>query len=117
MDGQFVVIFSRGEFYKMPVEKIIYIERVVRKTRFNLTNMSRECYERIEDVIDRLDDRFHVCHKSLIINFDHISHTSKNTIWFVNDDYVTMSATNWRLAKKAYKQYLEKKYILNRKKG
>lgn len=110
MHEKFIPIHIRGNFRKVYLKDIIYIKKDARKILIKVTGSIYEIYEYMENIIKYLDERFYICHKSLIINFDYISHSAKKTICFTNGSHVTMSASNWRLTKKAYIKRLEDKY-------
>lgn len=108
-----LTFWFKGQQYSLFLKDIFYIQRDVRKNIIHHTERIHQNYDPIKILRKKLDDRFYVCHKSLIVNLDHISHTTKRTIWFDNGQKVNLSDLNLRLAKNALYNYAIGKYVHN----
>ncbi|MBN2878797.1 MAG: response regulator transcription factor [Clostridia bacterium] len=75
----------------IPFEEIIYFETSLTPHKVLIHTLKRriEFYGHIGEIVRELDDRFYKCHKSYIINKDHISMVDKKTREiFLNGDNV-----------------------------
>lgn len=68
-----LVIKYDWSLYVIPLNSILYIEKVNRKTYVHTIDEVFETYETLESIKKSLDDHFYVCHRSYIINLKHVS--------------------------------------------
>lgn len=56
----------------IPLNQIIFIERVDRKSVIHTENRFYETYDALSSLIEHLDSRFIMCHRSYILNIEHL---------------------------------------------
>lgn len=71
-DRKNLVIKENFKFIFIPLSKIIFIERVNRKTVIHSHNKQVETYESLTNLSQKLDESFLRCHKSYILNIDYL---------------------------------------------
>jgi DNA-binding LytR/AlgR family response regulator len=62
-----------SNIYFVPLEEIMHIQRLKTKTIIQTINRRLEIYDSLEIIVERLnDERFKQCHRSIIVNQEHI---------------------------------------------
>lgn len=70
----------------------IYIEQVLRKSRFVCKNGEYDIYAKVSSMVEALDDdRFIVCHKSFAVNVDEVKTFDRSTVTMTNGKTLPIS--------------------------
>jgi len=91
----------------IPLDEIILIERNRRKIQILSATRTYEYYERLENIIPILDERFFPCLKSCYINFDKVLSMKNQQIIFICGYTYYLGRTNFIRTRKYYKIYLK----------
>lgn len=67
-----LVVKSRGSFHYIPLDDIIFIEKVDRKAIIHTLSASFQSSDTLEVILNKLDNRFINTHRSYIINVEHL---------------------------------------------
>lgn len=73
----------------IPLNSIVFLEKVNRKTYVYTKTDVYETYESLESLSKKLNDQFYACHRSFIININHVSHIKNEgeTYFVYFEDY------------------------------
>ncbi len=122
------VITKNGGIFAFQADDIVYMEKKKRKiclrtkckkSALNEKNpepceecglCSTEFYGRFSDVIPYLDRRFLYCHRSYIINMDHIIWMCGCEIFVDKNKKIYMGRDTYRKARKQFAKYINEKY-------
>lgn len=107
MQEKFIPIVSGTVDAKVRIREIIFIERNRRKLHVVTTERKYEFYEKIENVIPYLDERFFPCLKGCYINFDRVVRMEQQKIYFDNGEIYYLGRENFFKTRRAYKEYLK----------
>ena len=107
-----IVVKNNQDTYLVPAQKVIYMEKALRKIVIHLAGMSEKelvVYGSFRDLIPDLDERFLCCHRSYIINMDEIVVMSHNQIFLTSNEGIYFGKDTYRKALKIFETYVEKK--------
>lgn len=104
-EGKLVVRF-KGNISVIPYEDICYIESQLHKSNIVLKNKEYQCTERLSQLKLRLNEQFLECHKSYLVNMDHISGFSNNGICLDCGKIVPVSKKRYSEAKAKFFEYI-----------
>lgn len=104
-DDNIIEIRSRGQHYRIPVHKILFVESDDRKIVIRTIDNEVTCYHRISDFELMLDASFYRCHRSYIVNLRHIMGYSNYVICLVNGTKVPVSRRKYTELKKVLSLY------------
>lgn len=106
-----LIVRKRGKIYAVPLEKIILMEKNLRKIKLYTPLGKFEFYGRFKDVAPFLDDRFMCCHRSYIMNMDEIIAINYSGIYFSNGKRVFFGRDKCRKALGIFGEYVSKKFL------
>ena len=66
-------------------------------------------YGKLNELESMLPDTFFRCHRSYIVNFDHVKHYQKETVWLDNESIVPLSRRRYQAFGLAFMYYLKKR--------
>lgn len=93
---------------RIPFEQILYLEVINRKIYLHKNNESVPFYGKLNEIEPMLPDSFFRCHRSYIVNFDHVKYYKKETIWLDNEYTVPLSRRRHQAFGLAFMYYLKK---------
>lgn len=94
---------------RVPFEQILYLEIMDRKIYLYKKEESIPFYGRFHELEPLLPDTFFRCHRSYIVNFDHVQHYKKEAIWLDNGSVVPLSRRRHQEFGLAFMYYLKKR--------
>lgn len=104
-DGK-LVICIKGRTVVIPFRDILYMENRLHKVCIVLKEKEYWCYERLEVLKNRLDERFLLCHKSYVVNMEHILEFRNAEIEMVHGRRIPVSKTRCKEARARFFAYL-----------
>ena len=107
MNDLFIPVDTRSETHKVYLYEINYIERRGRQIILKKVDGQITYNGSIDHISRILDDRFYMCHRSLIVNLEHINSAKNQILEFINGDSKFIGIHNFRQTRRAYKQHLE----------
>lgn len=102
--------FCQGTLVRrIPFEQILYLEVMNRKIYLHKNEKSISFYGKLNELEPMLPDTFFRCHRSYIVNFDHVKHYKKEAIWLDNEYIVPLSRRRYQAFGLAFMYYLKKR--------
>lgn len=93
---------------RVPFEQILYLEIMNRKIYLHRNEESIPFYGKLNELEPMLPDTFFRCHRSYIVNFDHVQRYKREAIWLDNECIVPLSRRRYQEFGLAYMYYLKK---------
>ena len=90
----------------VPYENIIYILQSLEETTVVTTGRLLVFTGRLKDIAPVLDDRFYQCHRSYIINLDHVDALKDRRLYMSNGDSIYLCKSLYLRARKTYIDYI-----------
>ncbi len=103
----FLTLEKGSRIINIPYDNIIYISQRGRKTTFVTTRSSLEYNGRLTDIVELLDERFCRCHRSYVVNFNHVIQMYKDRIDLSNGESIYVSNGPYQRTKREYLKYLD----------
>lgn len=107
-DGK-LVISSRGNRIAIPFRDILYMENQLHRVHIVLAGKEYWCYERLEQLKQRLNGQFVSCHKSYVVNMEQILEFRSTEIEMTCGACIPVSKTRYKEAKDCFFAYLSGK--------
>lgn len=104
-DGK-LVIFSNGSRIVIPFRDILYMENRLHKVYIVLANREYWCYERLDVIKKRLNEKFISCHKSYVVNMEHIQEFRNTEIEMAHGRCIPVSKKRCKEARARFFAYL-----------
>ena len=104
-DGK-LLIRHKGTMYALLFDEIMYLESKLHKVYIITKESIYECGEKLDQVKERLDERFLHCHKSYIVNMNHIQELKNGEIKLINESTVPVSKKRYTQTKEDYCLFL-----------
>ncbi len=101
-----LVIRRRGGIYVLPVDSIVYMENKGRKILVHTLGGEYEFYGKLSDVVEDLDQRIVMCHRSYAINIENVDCMENGRICFIDGSEVYLGRETFNKAKTAVTDYL-----------
>ena len=105
-----LTIKKRGSTYMLAMDQIIYLENsgrlVIAHTGFGEIGF----YGSLARVMDELDDRFVMCHRSYAINMECVTLMKEKQICFNDGSIIYMGRDTYKKTKKLILNYLNAKH-------
>lgn len=102
-----IKIYKGNCIMNVDLDHVVLIERRLRKICIVTDKEEHEYYERLENIIPCLDQRFYPCLQGCYINFEKVSMMKDQEIRFKNEYSFYLGKTNFQKTRRAYKKYLE----------
>ena len=90
----------------VPYENIIYILQSLEETTVVTTRRLIVFTGRLKDTAKKLDDRFYQCHRSYIVNLDHVEALKDRRLHMSNGDSIYLCKSLYLKARKTYIEYM-----------
>ncbi|HKM28863.1 MAG TPA: LytTR family DNA-binding domain-containing protein [Anaerovoracaceae bacterium] len=107
MAKDFIDVVKRRYIERVPIDKILYVERNKRKVRIVTTDQTHEFYTTMEEVVEKLDNRFYLCLKYCAINFERVTKMEDQVIYFDTGDTYLLGKDNYGRTKQRYYAYIK----------
>lgn len=91
MNLQKLVIKQRGQIQTVAYESIIYIEGSNHNVYIYTDKKDIMVYDSLQQILKQLSDYFYQCHRSFIINFNHVKRIEKEYVVMDNGEHVSVS--------------------------
>lgn len=108
-DKQAIVIHQGTTVKKISFEKISYLEVINRKIYLHKNRETIPFYGKLSELEPTLPKEFFRCHRSYIVNFDHVLHYNKEEIWLDNDEVIPLSKRRYQAFGTAFMYYLKER--------
>lgn len=93
----------------VPVDCITYLENQKRKVIVHTCRGVYEEYGRLTDICETLDGRFYQCHRSYVINFEHVSAMAEGRIVFDDGSSIYLGRNTFARTRRKFEEYLPDK--------
>ena len=93
----------------VPVDCITYLENQKRKVIVHTREGAFEEYGRLTEISKELDDRFYQCHRSYVINFEHVSAMAEGRIAFDDGSSIYLGRNTFARTRRKFEEYLPDK--------
>lgn len=103
---QKLLIQQKGVVHAIPYREICYLDSQGHQLTVHTRNDSILCYERLEEIKQRLPDQFLQCHKSFLVNMDVIRRVDKNRILLKTGEEIPISKAKYAQTRTAYFRYM-----------
>ncbi len=107
MHNSFVFKISRG-VYSVPFGEIIFMEKQKRQMLLHTKEKEHLFYAAFDEIMPRLDERFMRCHRSYIINMDHVRTMNRGRIVMSNGSVIMMGSKSFRRTLQGFEEYLRR---------
>ena len=104
-----LVIHQRGQVYAISFDELLYLESRGHNMIVYTTEDQISIYGRLETYKEGLSRVFQQCHKSYVVNMDHIVFIDQNTIWLRNNIKVPISKSRYKEFRENYFKYISGK--------
>lgn len=105
-DERYLLIKTRGEVKRIPVDKILYIESEKRKNILHLPNEKIAYYGSMEELAKELPDDFFRVHKGYFVNMAYVEQYDRSEITVKGGDVVLLSKYRYAEFVNAYLKFL-----------
>ena len=92
---------------RIPFGQILYLEAMNRKIHLHKNGEFLPYYGKLDELEPTLPDTFFRCHRSYIVNFDHVQHYKKEEIWLDNEEVLPLSRRRYQAFGLAFMYYLK----------
>lgn len=103
-----LIITSRGNIIAVSFRDIIYLENQLHRVRVVLSDREYWCYERLDSVKKRLNEQFLACHKSYVVNMEHILEFRNMEVELSGGNRVPVSRSRYKESKSRFFTYLSR---------
>lgn len=107
MSRSYITVAARGSVRKVLVDRIVYLAREGRKLRVVTDDGEYSFYEKLENIVHLLDERFYPCLKGCYVNLEKISHMKDQQMFFENGASYGLGRENFIRTKQRYYYYLK----------
>lgn len=107
MAKAFIDVIRKNYIERVSIDDILYIERNKRKVRIVTTDQTHEFYTTMEEVVEKLDNRFYLCLKYCAINFDRVIKMQEQVVYFDTGDTYFLGKDNYGRTKQRYHAYIK----------
>lgn len=109
MNLQKLVIKQRGQIQTVAYESIIYIEGSNHNVYIYTDKKDIMVYDSLQQILKQLPDDFYQCHRSFIINFNHVKRIEKEYVVMDNGEHVSVSRLKRKELSDLFFKYMGKK--------
>jgi two-component system response regulator LytT len=92
---------------RVPYEQILYLEVMNRKIYLHKNEETLPFYGKLDEIETTLPDTFFRCHRSYIVNLDHVRYYKKEEVWLDNETVVPLSRRRYQAFGLAFMYYLK----------
>ena len=99
---EYLYIKVRKSQYRIPLNKILYIERNIRETTIHTYTTEFQTSEKIDSILKRLPDHFVSCHRSYAVNLKMAVAIHRNSAVFSNGKVIPIGRTHYGDVKRTF---------------
>ena len=99
---EYLYIKVRKSQYRIPLNKILYMERNIRETTIHTYTTEFQTSEKIDSILKRLPDHFVSCHRSYAVNLKMAVAIHRNSAVFSNGKVIPIGRTHYGDVKRAF---------------
>lgn len=103
---KYIPVITKKYSCKVSVDDIVYIRQHEKKLDIVTEEERYSYYEKMDNVVDYLDDRFYRIMKRLVVNLDKVTMVREQQIYFENGDGLYLGKDNYIKAKQRYTAHL-----------
>ncbi len=107
--GRAITIRQGTTVRRVPFEQILYLEIMDRKIYLHKNREYFPFYGKLGELEAMLPDTFFRCHRSYIVNFDHVQRYKKEEIWLDNEEAIPLSRRRYQAFGQGFMHYLSKR--------
>lgn len=90
--AQWLLIQKSGDWQMIPFDRIVYCEVINRKVYLHLADKTVvDYYDKLSALEQKLDSRFFKCHRSYLINLNHLQSFQSGTAYLAGGEKVAVS--------------------------
>jgi two-component system LytT family response regulator len=104
-----LVLRRQGSPVSVPTREIYYIESQNHIVQIHTIGEPITAYEQLASLMSLLPENFYCCHKSFIVNMNHIRHFQSSDILMKNGKLVPVSRARRIETREAYFSYMGRK--------
>ena len=104
-----LIIHKQGVTVSVPFREIFFIECQRHIVHVHANSETISTYERLKSVMRALPTNFYQCHKSYIVNMNHISRIQSGDVFLKDGRRVPVSRARYNETKEAYHAYMGRK--------
>ena len=87
--------------------QVYYLEVINRKIHLHTEQESLPFYGKLEELEPSLPETFFRCHRSFIVNFDHVQRYDKKDVWLLNGEQIPLSKRRYQSFGLEFMHYLK----------
>lgn len=99
---EYLYIKVRKSQYRIPLNKILYMERNIREITIHTYTTEFQTSEKIDSILKRLPDHFVSCHRSYAVNLKMAVAIHRNSAVFSNGKVIPIGRTHYGDVKRAF---------------
>lgn len=103
---QKLLVQHKGTIEAVFFHKIRYLESRGHQLTIHTAEGSLTCYEKLENLKERLAQNFYQCHKSYLVNMDYIRRIEKNSILLKTGEELPVSKAKYAETRAAFFRYI-----------
>lgn len=92
---------------RIPFGQVYYLEVINRKIHLHTAQESLPFYGKLEELEPSLPETFFRCHRSFIVNFDHVQRYDKKDVWLLNGERIPLSKRRYQAFGLEFMHYLK----------
>lgn len=104
--GEYIPVITKQYSCKVHIDDIVYIQQQQKKLAIVTDKQAYFYYEKIENILSFLDERFFRVMKKLVVNLEKILVVKEQQIHFQNGADIYLGKDNYVRAKQKYTAYL-----------
>lgn len=105
-ESEKLVLKEKGTIHAIPYQEIFYVESVGRKLVIYTLHDKMEIYEKLDDLRKKLPEGFLQCHKSFLVNMNHIRRIDKNHVLLKDGIEIPISRARYAETRERYFRYM-----------
>ena len=109
----YIPVITRKEASRVNIRDIFYIETDLRIINIYTFNRIYRFYGKLDEIVKYLNDNFHRCHKSCVINLEKIVRMEDGVFYFQGEMTLRVGQNNYQHTRNRYIKYLEGNYGVN----
>lgn len=107
--GRAITIRQGAAVRRVSLGQILYLEIMDRKIYLHKDREYFPFYGKLGEFEAMLPDTFFRCHRSYIVNFDHVQRYKKEEIWLDNEEAIPLSRRRYQAFGQGFMHYLSKR--------
>jgi len=103
-----LLLQNKGVIHSLNYNEIVYIESAAHQCIAHTDNSLISCYEKLDEINERLPKEFVRCHKSYLVNMNYIKKISDKMIVLKNETQIPISKAQYAHIKDLFFTYIGK---------